>query len=128
MFFIGVFGIDRKEKEIKIIDNLNCKNCSISNKSRLIKTYDFFHFFFIPVFKWNENYYVICDGCNSIYSISREKGKTIESGEDIEIRYWDLNEVNNRAENYYSIKRCSKCNKELDTSFGYCPYCGEKLK
>lgn len=128
MFFIGVFGIDRKEKEIKIIDNLNCKNCSISNKSRLIKIFTFFHFFFIPLFKWNESYYVICDGCSSIYSISKEKGKAIEGGQDMEITYWDLNEVNNMAENYYSIKRCQKCNKELETSFEYCPYCGEKLK
>lgn len=127
MFFIGVFGVDNKEKEVKIINNLTCKNCSISNKGRLIKTFTFFHFFFIPLFKWNENYYVICDGCNSIYSISREKGKAIESGEYLEITYWDLNEVNNRGENYYSIKRCSKCNKQLDTSFEYCPYCGEKL-
>lgn len=128
MFFIGIFGIDAKEKEIKIIDSLSCKNCDISNKSRLIKTFTFFHFFFIPLFKWNESYYVICDGCNSIYSISREKGKAIESGEDIDITYWDLNEVNNRTENYYSIKRCSKCHKELEISFEYCPYCGEKLK
>lgn len=127
MFFIGVFGVDNKEKEVKIINNLTCKNCNISNKGRLIKTFTFFHFFFIPLFKWNENYYVICDGCNSIYSISREKGKAIESGEYLEITYWDLNEVNNRRENYYSIKRCSKCNKQLDTSFEYCPYCGKKL-
>lgn len=127
MFFIGVFGVDNKEKEVKIINNLTCKNCSISTKGRLMKSFTFFHFFFIPLFKWNENYYVICDGCNSIYSISREKGKAIESGECLEITYWDLNEVNNRGENYYSIKRCSKCNKQLDTSFEYCPYCGEKL-
>ncbi|MEN8079092.1 zinc ribbon domain-containing protein [Clostridioides difficile] len=128
MFFIGIFGIDSKEKEIKIINSLCCKNCNISNSAKLVKIFTFFHFFFIPLFKWNESYYVICNGCNSIYSISKEKGKAIEKGEDIEITYWDLNEVNNNSENYYSINRCPKCNREIDRSFEYCPYCGEKLK
>lgn len=128
MFFIGIFGIDSKEKEIKIINSLCCKKCNISNSAKLIKTFTFFHFFFIPLFKWNESYYVICKGCNSIYSISKEKGKAIERGENIEITYWDLNGVNNNSRSYYSINRCPKCNREIDRSFEYCPYCGEKLK
>ena len=70
MFFIGVFGIDNKEKEIKILNNFCCKNCNESSEAKLIKTYSFFHFFFLPLFKWNEKYYVICNGCNSIFNIS----------------------------------------------------------
>ena len=85
MFFIGIFGVDNKEKEIKILNNIVCKNCNISNGGKLIKTFTYFHFFFIPIFKWNEKYYVICSGCNSIFSISNEKGKAIEKGENIEI-------------------------------------------
>ena len=51
MFFIGVFGIDNKEKEIKILNNFCCKNCNESSETKLIKTYSFFHFFFLPLFK-----------------------------------------------------------------------------
>lgn len=28
MFFIGVFGIENKDKEIKTLDNINCKSCN----------------------------------------------------------------------------------------------------
>ncbi|MEE0726422.1 MAG: zinc-ribbon domain-containing protein, partial [Clostridium saudiense] len=31
MFFIGIFGIDNKFKEIKVLNNFSCKNCNISN-------------------------------------------------------------------------------------------------
>ena len=103
MFFIGIFGIDNKFKEIKVLNNFSCKNCNISNGASLVKYYTFFHFFFIPIFKWNEEYYVICNGCNSSFSIPKEKGKAIERGEDIEISYWDLKD--NNINNNYLKKR-----------------------
>ncbi|MBX9185588.1 zinc-ribbon domain-containing protein [Clostridium sp. K04] len=126
MFFIGIFGIDNKFKEIKVLNSFSCKNCNISNGASLVKYYTFFHFFFIPIFKWNEEYYVICNGCNSSFSIPKEKGKAIERGEDIEISYWDLKD--NNINNNYLKKRCQKCNRELEKDFEYCPYCGEKIK
>ncbi len=128
MFFIGIFGIDNKIKEIKNLTSFSCKNCNISNVARLIKSNTFFHFFFIPLFKWNEEYYVICNGCNSSFSISKDKGKEIERGGDVEITYWDLKEVNNNYGSYYAVKRCSRCNREVENNFEYCPYCGEKIK
>ncbi|MBP3916568.1 MULTISPECIES: zinc ribbon domain-containing protein [unclassified Clostridium] len=128
MFFIGIFGIDNKIKEIKILTSFSCKNCNISNGAKLIKSYNFFHFFFIPLFKWNEEYYVICNGCKSSFSISKEKGKEIERGGDVEVTYWDLKEINNNYESYYIVKRCSRCNREVEDNFEYCPYCGEKIR
>ena len=128
MFFIGIFGIDNKIKEIKNLTNFSCKNCNILNGAKLIKSYTFFHFFFIPLFKWNEEYYVICNGCNFSFSIPKDKGKAIERGEDVEITYWDLKEVNNNYGSYYTVKRCSRCNREVENNFEYCPYCGEKIR
>lgn len=124
MFFIGVFGIENKQKEIKHLNTIHCNKCNTTATGRLIKQFSFFHFFFIPLFKWNETYYVICDRCNTIYTISKEKGKSIETGEISEITYWDLNEVKN---NYSSIRRCKCCGREVDNNFMYCPYCGEKI-
>lgn len=45
MFFIGIFGIENKDKEIKIIDNITCKRCNKIIRGKLMKNYDFFHFF-----------------------------------------------------------------------------------
>lgn len=125
MFFIGVFGIADKEKEIKIIRNFQCKDCSNSNEARLIKHFTYFHFFFIPIIKWNESYYVICSSCNAIYSIDKYKGKYVEKDDNIDITYWDLKEMNKLYDDY--IKRCSNCNKDVERGFNYCPYCGEKV-
>lgn len=124
MFFIGILGIQQKEKEVCILEDLDCKYCDKKGHSHLIKSYSYFHFFFIPVFKWNENYYVFCESCNRIYTISKEKGKRIENGEKNVLNYWDLKD----AENYYNNKYCSYCNKEVDLDFEYCPYCGKNLK
>lgn len=129
MFFIGVFGIENKEKEIKILNNFTCKSCSRLTNGRVIKHYEFFHFFFIPIFKWNEKYYVECNSCRGIFSISKEKGKMIERGENIELTYWDLQEVNNSyGYNYNKNNVCKNCGKIVDCEYIYCPYCGNKVK
>lgn len=127
MFFIGIFGIENKEKEIKIINNFTCKNCNRLTIGRVIKHYEFFHFFFIPIFKWNEKYYVECGSCKQIFSISKEKGKMIERGENIELTYWDSNEINNTYG--YNINNiCNNCGKVVDSKYRYCPYCGHEIK
>ena len=71
---------------------------------------------------------MICNGCNTYFSISKEKGRAIERGEDIEITYWDLKEVNNNYGSYYIVRRCPRCSREVENTFEYCPYCGEKIK
>lgn len=129
MFFIGIFGIENKEKEIKIINNFTCKSCNRLTMGKVIKHYEFFHFFFIPIFKWNEKYYIECESCKKIFSISKEKGKMIERGENIELTYWDLNEVNNAYSYDYKINSvCKSCGKVVDSEYKYCPYCGNEVR
>ncbi|OFI07006.1 hypothetical protein CLOACE_05920 [Clostridium acetireducens DSM 10703] len=122
MFFIGIFGVENKEKFIKKIFNLSCKNCTNTKGFTLIKNYKYFHFFFIPLFKWEKTYYLTCDDCNTIYEIPFEKGEKIENGEDIDINYWDLKIL---YENYNKQHVCPNCGKPLDSSFDFCPYCGK---
>ena len=45
MFFIGVFGMENKDKEIEILNNISCKKCNKIVTGRLIKNFDFFHIF-----------------------------------------------------------------------------------
>jgi len=131
MFFIGVFGAESKQKEIKKLHNLQCKNCNGAGGT-LIKSYSYFHFFFLPLFKWNEQYFVICDGCGAVYEINKEKGAALERGENIEITYWDLKDTNygghNNYGNHYIQRRCGKCGRNLERDFEFCPYCGNKIK
>lgn len=123
MFFIGIFGIDTKEKKIKNT-SFYCKNCNRDEVGYLRKTYNYFHFFFIPIFKWNEKYYLLCSNCNAYYEISKEKGKEFEQREDSNISYWDIKEMKK-----HNIKRfCEFCNEEVGDNFNYCPYCGKELE
>ena len=125
MFFIGIFGIENKEKEIKIIEKLQCKSCNNVTRGKLVKSFTYFHFFFIPLFKWNEEYYVICESCRKVFSIQKDKGKAIEKDNSIEVTYWDLKEVNT---NYSYTSVCNSCKKIVDSEYEYCPYCGNKLR
>jgi hypothetical protein len=50
MFFIGIFGIESKQKEIKALRSIPCKNCDNHLGGRLIKTFDFFSFFLYTSF------------------------------------------------------------------------------
>lgn len=131
MFFIGIFGIENKDKEVKDLNNLTCKKCNSTIKGKLIKNFDFFHFFFIPIFKWNEKYYVLCNRCKCLYSIPKEKGKAIEKGEEVNITYWDLQEVysdnNINFNNSYDMKICPNCGEQVKRDFKYCPYCGKEV-
>lgn len=125
VFFI--FGIQNKEKEIAVLGNIQCKNCDKGQGGKLIKTYNFFHFFFIRIFKWNEKYYVICNGCSSVFEIPKDKGKDIERGAKIDITYWDLKPAN---ENHYGLGawKCNNCGREVRPDYDYCPYCGVRIK
>lgn len=128
MFFIGIFGIEKKQKEIKFLKGIPCKSCNEGQEGKIIKTFNFFHFFFIPLFRWNEKYYIVCSSCNSIYEIPKDKGKRIEKGEDVEITYWDLRTVEiGHDGNYTEVNRCAHCGKALEHDFEYCPYCGSKI-
>ena len=124
MFFIGVFGIEHREKIIKEINNLTCKKCLQNVTGKLIKEYDYFHFFFIPIFKWHEEYYLLCENCNRVFKVAEEKGKSIENGNDINIDYWDLKEEGN----IYGDNICQNCGRKVDPQYSYCPYCGNKIK
>ncbi len=122
MFFIGIFGVQSKQKKIGE-ERIDCNICS-SKVLTIIKSYTYFHLFFIPIFKWNIEYYALCENCNAMYSLSNEKGEDIERGNTGVLSYWDLKDnINNK----YLKKKCSHCGRNLDTEFEYCPYCGNKI-
>lgn len=126
MFFIGVFGIEEKHKEIRNIQNIVCKDCERMTTYELIETYSFFHFFFIPIFRWNYRYYLKCRSCNTVFKIPKELGESLKMGENLSINNADLNYAF-REENVASITKCNNCGREVDYKFQYCPHCGHKL-
>lgn len=121
MFFIGIFGIESKEKDIGSLE-FNCKSCN-SQQAKIIKRYYFFHFFFIPLFKWKESYLAVCKQCNSLYQVPKDKGKTFEKGAN-DISYWDLKPL----KIYTLPQNCPSCGKTIESNFDFCPYCGKAFE
>ncbi|WP_315117902.1 zinc ribbon domain-containing protein [uncultured Clostridium sp.] len=124
MFFFGIMGIEERKKSIKHIQNIICKSCERMSTYELIKVYTVFHFFFIPLAKFNKKYYAISRCCNSIFEVPQEMGKLIESGEEVTIDDSNLKEVyvNSRNGNV-----CNYCGGVIDKSFEFCPHCGRKI-
>lgn len=127
MFFIGIFGINSKNKEIREIQNIICKACGTLSSYKLVKTYDCFEFFFIPLFRWNTRYYLVSRCCGSIFEIPIDLGHRLEDGENISINDLDLKEV--KINNQHSGNNiCPNCGRLINGDFTYCPYCGSKIK
>lgn len=120
MFFIGIMGINQKEKVVREIEKVPCMTCKETPEGKLVKVYSYFHAFFIPLIKWNVKYVVLCNGCQQGFEISLEKGRLIEQGSD-EVTYWDLKPLKPLQ------KRCMACGNILDPAHKFCPQCGKVL-
>ena len=123
MFFIGIFGIQDKEKYIGTYNNIECPSCGRLTMYDIYKSYRYFHIFFIPVFRWNTRYLVKTSCCGCIYELDPFVGREFEKNPYIEIKKENLR----RVDSYLPIKYCVNCKSDIPAEFSYCPYCGGKL-
>lgn len=123
MFFIGIFGIDEVQKQIGTYNNAICPTCSAMTRFEISKSYSYFHIFFIPTIRWNVRYYVKPACCSSIYELDPIIGKQFSRGQNPKISKDNLCRVSNS----FNYKICSNCNAEVESHYGFCPYCGSKL-
>lgn len=122
MFF--VFGMSSKEKELDFSQTSVCKTCGFYGRLEAFTRYKYFSFFFIPIIKWNKEYFINSRCCNITYIIDKRLGKAIEKGENIRIENSDLETIDR---SYKRAKYCKNCNEQVDDDFEYCPKCGHKL-
>jgi len=123
MFFIGIFGVEQKSKLISTNQNIVCPACGAYGRYDIIKTYNYFHVFFLPLFKWNNRYFIHTYCCNKICHLDYEIGSKIENGEQIDIKAEHVH-CNSFYNNY---KFCPHCSVQVDPTFQYCPYCGSRI-
>ncbi|WP_406792823.1 zinc ribbon domain-containing protein [Candidatus Clostridium eludens] len=123
MFFIGIFGIENKTKNILVNQNNICPLCSAYGRYDILKSYDYFHIFFIPLWKWNRRYFIKTHCCMKLCTLDNNIGVQIENGEMIEIKkeYTHCDSHNN------SYNFCPHCSSQIDSTFYYCPYCGNRI-
>lgn len=134
MFFIGIFGVEEKAKVLKQKDVEICPFCAKKGTYIFFKVYNYFHFFFIPIFKWNVRYFLQTSCCAKIYLITnKDVALDIEHGKDVSISLADVELFKNLQGTYESMNAfdsdfCPTCQSRVSKNFLYCPYCGQKLE
>lgn len=122
MFFI--MGISQKEKKLDFQQLVICDCCGKYGQIEVYMSYTYFMFFFIPLFKWNRQYYVRMACCGETAMLDDETGSAIASGENVNI---DLEKLNFSC-GYKHFKRCSNCGFSTSEDFKFCPECGNPFE
>ena len=118
MFFIGVFGIGNKNKNLGEV-TFKCTGC-IGDKFSLLELSRSFDIFFIPVCKYSKEYIIVCNKCRSVYKLKNDSiTKVLEKRE---VEYEDIEKI------ILETNTCPYCGTNIAGSFSYCPKCGKSLK
>jgi RNA polymerase subunit RPABC4/transcription elongation factor Spt4 len=123
MFFVGIFGVNQTQKSIGTKNNIICPACNAWSHWEIYVTYSYFHIFFIPVYKWNQRYYVKSACCSSIYELDPQIAQQYEKDQNFEIKAEHLQPVNT----YLPYNICKNCKSRIELGYKFCPYCGQKL-
>ena len=113
---------------------LNCPYCGRQGNFRLIMSRRAFTIFFIPTFiRWNYHYYLEDRNCGALFEISREMGKDIVRGRQIDIwpQQMRLIQVKKPGTAYVygspNHKTCSNCGTPASFQNKFCSSCGMKF-
>ncbi len=122
MFFIGIFGTDSKIAPLGEVRQAPCPACGERCNLTVIKRYNYFHAFFIPVFKWGKGYLATCGCCASMLELSPEQGQQLEHTGHCSPSPEDLHIIkdNNRG-------RCPHCKAFNPPGSRFCNSCGGGL-
>ncbi|MBB5197080.1 zinc ribbon domain-containing protein [Anaerocolumna cellulosilytica] len=124
MFFI--MGISSGEKKINFVQTFVCNVCGQFGRYEVFMTYTCLSLFFIPVLRWNKQYYIKSSCCSTIYSIEKELGKRIQRGEPVTLLESDLT-IAYTGNNRFSSKQCPTCGRISDPEDSFCSKCGSCL-
>lgn len=120
MIFIG--GIAQGRKQFDFIQTMICSKCGRYSSVSVFMTYTYFSFFFIPLFKWNRQYFAVSNCCSTVFSIPNALGEAIARGESVTLEPSDLTIVGMDG----TQQHCPECGYLLSEDFLYCPKCGRK--
>lgn len=120
-----IMGINSKQKQFNYDKMFICERCGQYGRYEVFMTYMCFSLFFIPIIKWNKQYYARTTCCRTLYALDSEIGKVIAKGNDVEIKPEHLLKV--QGQSYETLKRCSQCGYTTSEKFDFCPKCGKEF-
>lgn len=126
MFFI--MGIDPREKRIPYNELVICSQCGKYGRYEVVMRYMCFSLFFIPLIKWNKQFYVRTNCCGTVYALDPAIGRALMKGVELEIKPEHLQKVTYGQTGNNIVKRCTSCGYQTNEEFQYCPKCGNILE
>lgn len=121
MFFFGIMGIGSGAKPAGEVFAV-CPLCGGQVRMNVARSYSYFHFFFIPLFKFGVQYFATCPGCASVYGLDKQLGDAIRSGSVTQINSADLTLMKNNRDGL-----CPGCGHRNPTGSTFCNRCGHSL-
>jgi hypothetical protein len=118
-----IMGVSQKEQKLNFDQLIICKCCGKYGHIEVFVTYSYFMLFFIPIIKWNRNYYVRMNCCGTTCELDPELGRAIEKGDVTSLDIGMLNFEETESE----LKHCSYCGFKTTEDFQFCPKCGKNM-
>lgn len=126
-----IMGINTGRKQLGEERMVICSRCGKYGRYEVILTYTYFSLFFIPLFKWNKQYFVTASCCGAIFSLDPGTGQRMARGETVPAEEWNLTLLQNGSgQGGYGgqiQKHCLSCGYETDADFEFCPKCGKRF-
>ncbi len=126
MFFF-IIGITDGRKDLAYNRQIICDACGRYGRYDVFMTFTALSLFFIPVFKWNKQFFVRTSCCGALFELDPDLGKRIARGEDVEIQSIHLRRTQSNGYYTQDVKTCSHCGYQTTEDFDFCPKCGERL-
>ena len=123
MFFIGLFGTNFKVESAGYLQHEGCPCCGEKAPLHLARKYQYFHAFFVPLFKFGSAYYATCPTCASVFEVSDALGKNAEQNGTAKAYDTDLHLMQN---NYRPA--CPQCAALLGAHDRFCRNCGRPVE
>jgi len=122
MFFIGLFGINGKAEPSGLLHIGRCPVCGEEKTLSMTHTYQNFSAFFVPVFRFQSQYYATCPGCASLFSVPVRYGKRAQEEGSCDANAFELTLLQRGGE-----RRCPACGAHFDAGDTFCRNCGYRL-
>ena len=125
MFFI--IAITQGKKNISSSIGLFCPVCKKYSRCQVFAAYSCLSIFFIPVFRWNKQYYVTTACCETLYQLNPDVGKALEKGRITEIKEQELTVLKQGTGGRRRKRICPGCGYQTFEAFDFCPKCGTAM-
>ena len=122
MFFLGIMGIDAKVSKAGVLHVPNCPVCGGQAPLHVVRRYQYFHVFFLPLIPFNSHYIATCPGCASVFEITNEVGDSARKNGEAYANPGQFTLLQNNLQ-----RSCPVCGAELDPEDNFCRNCGSSL-